>query len=207
MWVATGCRCSTRARPGCTGRRRSMARNITAARGRAAEKGNWMWRWRLGLIRLRRWREFFRCRRIWTNSCSRDFCGASRWRWWLARLRSGSSGECGNRAGRLCGFIGDADRRAVRRSHRILFARGRISRVSHHLHHASQGSDLSDDDCGAAAAGRFLDGACDRARFLSGDEDAVSGNCGCGDAGGGDLSEFDDCGDSRSPIRATRGRS
>ena len=63
------------------------------------------------------------------------------------------------------------------------------------LHHASQGSAVSDDDCGAASAGRLFYGPRDRADFSAGDEDAISGDCGCGDAGGRNFSELDDCGD------------
>src|SRR5579859_5242407 len=60
---------------------------------------------------------------------------------------------------------------------------------------AQEGSDLFDDGGWAAAAGRFLYGLCGGACVSAGDEDAVSGNCGYGDAGGGDFSQFDDCGD------------
>ena len=75
----------TNAPPACTGRRRSMARNIFAARARRIGKGSLRSRWRLAPIRRRAWRESCRCRRTWTNLCFPDFCGASRWRWWQCK--------------------------------------------------------------------------------------------------------------------------
>ena len=82
-----------------------------------------------------------------------------------------------------------------RRSHWLLFAGRRISRVPLDLHYTSQGSDLPDHDCGAAAARGLFHRACYRACVSAGDEDAISGNCRCGDAGGRHLSELDDRGD------------
>ena len=97
--------------------------------------------------------------------------------------RAGSAGERGNCAGRLRQFERNADGRPLRRSHGILFARRRVSRFSRRIDHAPQGSDLPDDRGGPAAAGRFLHGLRRGARIFAGDENAVSGNCGRGDAG------------------------
>src|SRR6266849_75512 len=62
---------------------------------------------------------------------------------------------------------------------------------------APKRTDLLDDGGGAAAAGRFLYGTCGGARVLAGDEDAVPGNCGCGDACRGNFSQPDDRGYSK----------
>src|SRR5216683_3088872 len=62
---------------------------------------------------------------------------------------------------------------------------------------AAQGANLLDDGGGPAAAGRLLYGIRRGARVPAGDEDAVSGNCGCGDAGGRNFSQPDDRGDSK----------
>src|SRR5216683_6137456 len=62
---------------------------------------------------------------------------------------------------------------------------------------AAQGANLLDDGGGPAAAGRLLYGIRRGARVPAGDEDAVSGNCGCGDAGGGNFPQPDDRGDSK----------
>src|SRR5882762_5671360 len=70
------------------------------------------------------------------------------------------------------------------------------------MRHAEEGADLLDDGGGTAAAGRFLYGTCGRARFPAGDENAVSGNCGCGDARGRHFSQLDDRGDSKVVSRA-----
>src|SRR5258708_32334471 len=60
-----------------------------------------------------------------------------------------------------------------------------------------QRTDLLDDGRGPASAGRFLYGTRSRARVSTSDEDAVSGNCGCGDACGGNFSQLDDRGNSK----------
>ncbi len=72
---------------------------------------------------------------------------------------------------------------------------GRVPGFSRGVHHAPQGSDLSDHRGGAASAGRFLHGLRGGTRFPAGDEDAVSGNFRCGHARGGNFSQPDDCGD------------
>ena len=85
---------------------------------------------------------------------------------------SGSAGERGDRAGRLRQPERDAHGRAVRRSHGILFAGRGVPGVPRGVRDAPQGSDLSDHRGGAAAAGRFLHGVCDRAGVPAADEDA-----------------------------------
>ena len=89
---------------------------------------------------------------------------------------SGGAGQCGDRAGRLCRDWRDARRRTVWRSHRLLFARRRISGVPHHLHHASQASDLCDDHRRAAADGGFLHGQGHRADLSAADAPATAGD-------------------------------
>ena len=77
-------------------------------------------------------------------------------------------------------------------SHRILFAGRGLPGLSRGVHQPQKKSDLFDDSCRSAAAGRFLHGLCGGAGVSAGDEDAVSGDCGCGHAGGGNFSQFDD---------------
>ncbi len=48
----------------------------------------------------------------------------------------------------------------------------------------------------------ILHGLCGGACISTGDENAVSGNCGCGNASGRNFSQFDDCGDSKVISRA-----
>ncbi len=75
----------TNAPPECTGRRRSMAPNTSAARARKIRREDSKWPSRLEPIRPLAWPEFCRFRRIWTNFCFRDFCAAIRWSWCSAR--------------------------------------------------------------------------------------------------------------------------
>src|SRR5229473_2593906 len=109
--------------------------------------------------------------------------------------RFGSAGERGDCARGLRESERDADGGAVRGPHRVLFAGRGVSGISRGVRDAQEGPDLSDDGGGAAAAGRFLYGVRGGARVFASDEDAVSGDCGRGHAGGRDLSQFDDCGD------------
>jgi len=67
---------------------------------------------------------------------------------------------------------------------------------------AAERADLFNDRGGPAAAGRLLHGVRGGASVPAGDEDAVSGNCGCGDAGGGNFSQLDDRGNSKVVSRA-----
>ena len=116
--------------------------------------------------------------------------------------RSGSSGQCGDRAGRICESRGTSHRRAVWRPHRLLFARRRIPGLPCDLHHASQRPSLPDHDRGAAAAGGLFHRPRDRARLPARDEDAASGNRGRGHARRRNLSEPDD---RRDPQKLSRG--
>ena len=57
-----------------------------------------------------------------------------------------------------------------RRSHRLLLARRSLSRLSSHLHHPPQKSDLLDDHRRQAPNGRWLDGQSRRTHFSAADE-------------------------------------
>ncbi len=101
------------------------------------------------------------------------------WKWCACETsRPGSAGQFRNHSGRLRGCKRDAHRGTLRRSHRILFARRRVSGFSRHLRDPSPRSHLSDHRGGPAAAGRLLHGPRGRADFSAGDENAVSGDRG-----------------------------
>ncbi len=65
-------------------------------------------------------------------------------------------------------------RRPFRRSHRLLFARRRLSRLPHRMHHSSQKSRLRGDHRRPAAYGGFLHGQGHRTHLPSADENAVA---------------------------------
>ncbi len=101
------------------------------------------------------------------------------------RSQAGGDGEVRNRRYRSAGASRDrarrlrrtgrtAPRRAVRRSHRLLFARRRLPGVPRHLRHASQESDLRDDHRRSAADGGFLHGQGHRAHFPAADAPATA---------------------------------
>ena len=83
-------------------------------------------------------------------------------------------GASRDRARRLRRTGRAAPRRAVRRSHRLLFARRRLPGVPRHLHHASQESDLRDDHRRSSADGGFLHGQGHRADFPAADAPAIA---------------------------------
>jgi 4-hydroxy-3-polyprenylbenzoate decarboxylase len=76
-----------------------------------------------------------------------------------------------------------SDGRSLRRPHGLLFARGRVSGVSRHVHHAAQAPAVRRDHRRPAADGRLLHGPGDRAHLPAVDEAATARGAGDVDAG------------------------
>ena len=150
--------------PGCTGRRRSTAPSISAARGRRTGRARLMWPWRWAPIRPRAWPAFCRFRRIWMNFCFPAFCDGNRSSWCDARRliwkfprmpRSCSKGYVDLGEMRTEGPFGD---------HTGFYSlEGQYPGVPCHLHHAPEGSPVSDHHRRAAAARRLFHRPRDRA--------------------------------------------
>ena len=78
--------------------------------------------------------------------------------------------------------------------------------VSHHVHHAPQGPDMGGDSGGQASHGGRVDGQGCGADLPAADAVDDAGDRGCEPAGGGCVSQPDDCFDPQSPTRVRRGR-
>ncbi len=194
--ACTGCRSTTSAPPGCTGRRRSMARSISAARGRRIPTDEFRYAVAIGAdpatalagmlpippdLDEMMFAGFLRREPVEMVKCETNDLEVP------ANAEIVLEGYVSLNEMRTEGPFGDHTGFYSLEGEFPVF---HVECVTH-----KKDPIYLTTVVGPAAAGRLLHGVCGGAGVPAGDEDAVSGNCGCGDAGGGNLSQPDDRGD------------